>query len=259
MWRNNSTILGGVIANYITQKLEVYSDNFVTKVGEIPVAINAFQVLEFHVKIANSGGIIQVRVDMGALAIDFSGNTKPGADTTINNLQWGEWGGNSSYYVYIDDIILNDTNGTRNNSWPGGLRIIRLAPTGDGATLQWTPTPGPTHSTAVDEVPPVATDKIVAATAGLIDKMVLADCPGDVQTIAAVQPMAFGLKGSSNPPTQLALGLGMTGGNYYTANLPMAVSQAVAKELWEENPDNPGNLFTVAAVNASQLLQKSVA
>jgi hypothetical protein len=256
-WRNGATILGGLRLNSNDGTIEVYSGNFATLLGAFPYTVEAWQVIELHVKIADTGGIIQARKDMGLLAVDFSGDTKPGTETDVDNFYWGDttWAG-SSTYSYIDDIILNDTAGTCNNSWPGGLRIIKRVSIEDGGTLQFTPTPGPTHYTAIDEIPPVGTDNLKAATSGLVDELTLADCPEDVYSIAAVQTMAFGLKASSNPPTRVALGLKIGGTDYYSADLDLAVSQAIAKNLMEVSPAT-GVAFTPAELNAATLLLKS--
>lgn len=235
--------------------IEVWLGNFATKLGEFPYIVGAWQIIELHTKIADSGGIIQARKDMGPLAVNFSGDTQPGAATTVDNLRWGPTSGG---YNYLDDIILNDTAGAQNNSWPGGLRIIRLAPTGDGGTLQFTPTPSGAHYSTVDEVPPVGTDNLIAGSSGLVDILGLADCPADVFSIAAAQPMAFGLKGSSNPPTRAALGLKIGGTDYYSADLVLAVSQAVAKNPLEVSPAT-SNPFTYAEINGAELLLKSAA
>ena len=258
-WSKGATVLGGLQFNFATGNFEVYVGNYVTLVGSFaPPALNIWVVIEFHIKIGASG-IIQAKKDMGALLVDFAGNTKPGSDADVDSVSWtspfyNQGGGDT----YVDDIIINDTAGTKNNSWPGGLRIIRLAPTSDSGSPQFTPTPAGAHYSAVDEIPPSATDNIVSLTSGQVDRFGMADCPADVHSIAAIQLMAFGSKTSSNPPTQLALGLQMAGGDHLTATLPLAVSQAVAKETWEVSPET-GVPLTVTEINNAILIVESVA
>jgi hypothetical protein len=254
VWRHGTVVMGGLKINYTYNTIEVYFGNFVTKLGEFPFTVNAWQVIELHLKVDDSdNNIIAVRKDMGPLAVnatDFGGD---GYDSTIDNFIWGATSGGNTY---IDDIILNDTAGSRNNSWPNGLRIIKLGPTGDGGTLQFTPTPSGGHYSTVDEVPPVGTDNLKAATSGLVDELALADCPADVLTVAAVIPTAFAFKASGNAPTRVALGLKISGTNYYSADLDLSVSQSVAKNLMEVSPAT-GSPFTSAVLNAASLLLKS--
>ncbi len=134
-WVKGANVLGGIAINS-AGKLDVYTGNFVTKVitGTTVISGGSYRQIEVHVKIDSSTGIIQLRLGGLAEGSDFSGNTKPGADTTVDTLTFG--GVQTGGANYVDDCVLNDTTGARNNSWPDGWKMARLAPTGDDTPLQ---------------------------------------------------------------------------------------------------------------------------
>ena len=86
--------------------------------------------LEFHFKISDADGIMQAKAN-GVLALDYSGDTKPGADTTLDNIYILAIG-SSGRTQYYDDIAINDTTGSVDNSWCGDGRIIAIKPNANG-------------------------------------------------------------------------------------------------------------------------------
>jgi hypothetical protein len=123
-WMNGSTVLGSLRFNGDKQ-LEVY-------VGSSPVSAGTYiwsnfegRHIQVYVKIANSGGKIQVKVD-GVLEVDFTGDTQPGADTVVDGFKHEADG------VYAA-IVVNDSTGTEDNSWPGVVRMRGRKPDEDGS------------------------------------------------------------------------------------------------------------------------------
>ena len=251
-WRSGTTVLGGLRIN-TSNRLELYVGNFTIKAGESATALqpNRWYVVEVYVKIADSGGVLILRIDMNEEAA-YSGDTKPGTETTVDNLLHGElYSGNS----WIDDLIVHTPDGQINNSWPSGVKVVLLKPNGDGGTLQWTPNPSGTHYTTVDEVPPSGTDYLQAIEAGRVDELSLEDLPAEALSVKGVILQAWALKGSTVPPTRLALGLKLGGTDYYSADKDLGTSQGYIRELWEQIPGG-GNL-TVAGINNAGFLLKS--
>ncbi len=96
-----------------------------------------WQLLEIYYKIADSGGRIVAYVD-GILRIDYTGDTKPGADTVFDRFGVYCGDGDCGY----DDIAFNDTMGDADNSWCGDGSVIRLDPNNNGAHNNWTGSDG---------------------------------------------------------------------------------------------------------------------
>ena len=146
IWRSGGTSLGYVsIGSQITISSAALSD-----VGSTTLSINTWYLLEIHVKIDDATGAVDVKID-GVAECNVAGDTKPGADTTVDNIYFNGGFRNSSWY--IDDIGLNDTAGGVDDSWLGDGRIIVIKPNGDTATLQLTPSAAVDHNTLVDDIP----------------------------------------------------------------------------------------------------------
>lgn len=253
-WENaaSGAILGGLQLN-ANNKLELWTGNFATKVGEAanPLAPGQWIVLEVYVKIDPSDGVITLRQDLIEQAI-YSGNTQPGADTTVDRIRHGCM---RSGYCYLDDVVLHSAAGLVNNSWPNGVKGYLVQPNGDGAQLDWTPTPGPNHYEAVDKTPPSGADNLQSTVVDQVDKLALADLPAEAASIKGVVLQGWAFKASINPPSRLALGLELGATDYYSADLDLPSDQGLVQEIWDEHP--AGGPFYVADLNGAQLLLKS--
>jgi len=248
-WMNGATVLGGIKSN--GNYLEVYSGDFATLLGTtgIPVPTSQYSVIEVYLKIGDEDGAVAIRID-GGLALNLTGvNSKPGADTHIDRIHFGS-------LSYLDDIIINNTSGSHNNSWPCGAKVEVLPVTSDGATLQWTPTPSGDHYACVDETTPSATDNLVATDTNLLDEFGFTNLGEGITDIVAVIVEATAFKGSINPPTTLKLGLKVSGSDYLSSDLAAPGSAAVVKHVFDLNPSS-GQAWDKAAVDAAVALLKS--
>jgi hypothetical protein len=165
-WYAGSTELGSVRINSTTFKLEIYTGNStLVATGTFVVQINTYYCFEIHVKIADSGGVIEVKID-GVPDVSFSGDTKPDTNTGFDGVGYS----NGACTTWIDDLAMNDTTGSADNSWCGDGHIVMLSPNAAGDVAQLTR--GGTNSGSdygqVDEVPPNGdTDYLWHDTAGM--------------------------------------------------------------------------------------------
>ncbi len=126
---------GGQLKLYTGTATQVASGSLVIDAGN-------FYCLEVHVKIANSGGVIETKID-GIADASFTGDTQPGADTTYDRFRYGAANiGTSGNYIYLDDLAYNDTSGGNDNSWCGDGRVVALIPSAAGDVTQLTPLSG---------------------------------------------------------------------------------------------------------------------
>lgn len=121
--------------------------------------------IQFRVTIDDSSGIVETWID-GVADIDFTGDTKPGSDTTINQLFAHQ---NVGGYVYIDDITIATTQ-------LGDIRYDALQPDGDD-TAEWAPSAGGDNYALVDEIPYSDADYLTSGSSpgGHTDKHTLED------------------------------------------------------------------------------------
>jgi hypothetical protein len=147
------TTLGNISVDWTTGNLNVHNGTTTIGTGIATIAQSTWYVIEAHVKIAdNPDGIIQVKVD-GSYKLDYLGDTKPGADTTVGRIYVTGWS------IDLDDLALNDTtndDGLNDNGWCGAGKVIKLTPSGSGTLNDWvnnSNTSGSSNYLFVDEYP----------------------------------------------------------------------------------------------------------
>lgn len=91
-----------------------------------------WHLIEAYIKIHDTVGRFVIKVD-GITEVDFTGDTKPGADTAINNFYFVR----KTSYFCVDSVAINDTTGAEDNSWIGNTVVIALRPNADSGSQQW--------------------------------------------------------------------------------------------------------------------------
>jgi hypothetical protein len=203
--------------------------------------------IEVYVKVADVEGRVIVKVN-GIVEIDFTGDTKPGADTEFNTVKLGY---DVSYTCcYIDNFIM------ATDDWIGDVRMSALKPTADGDLLEWTASVGDRWS-CIDEVPFDDLDYIYTNVVDKVNLSVAGDLPAGVYSVDYVQVQARAVFEGAPTPTKLRLALKET--NVYAEGEQEVPS--VAKPLyhgWNKNP-RTNVAWTVGEVNSLQIGVKSIA
>lgn len=197
--------------------------------------------------ICGTGGTasFELRVN-GATVLTITGLTI----VSLNVCALGkEIGGEGS--AFYDDWVIWDGNGTQNNDFLGDRRIVTLYPNADTALAQWTPTPAGTGFSCIDEANPSDTDFVTANNAGDISEFNKQAIPADVNTVAAVCPVARAFKDSAGPST-FRVGINSAGNVINSGEFLPNTTVAYFSQIFEENPN--GNIpWTKAAVDASSI------
>lgn len=171
-----------------------YWDAYVntTKVasGAVPFYINTWNLIEFHVKIADAG-TIETKIN-GVADISYSGDTKPGASTTLNYTDYNlnPSGTSAGQRIFVDDYTL------ATGGWIGDVRYDALVPTGD-ITTQWTASAGSRYA-CIDEVPASDADYISVASNAQRELSDVTDFTGTNKTIVGVMHWLRGKKDPAN-------------------------------------------------------------
>lgn len=142
---DGTTVLGSLRWNGATGKIQAYTGaSTLVATGSKVLATATRYHIQVRIKVADSNadpdltGRIQVAVDddpASSLDIDFSGDTKPGADTGLQIIGFGsEPSGSTLRTAYVDDWAINDTAGGADDSWPGDVRLIPFYPNANGTT-----------------------------------------------------------------------------------------------------------------------------
>lgn len=184
-WRNGGTIIGGISFNDYSNMFKVWVGNKDTQIGSFggsPPADGIFLLIEGRIVLSNTTGIVQIKFD-GSIITDYSGDTMPGADTTINNI--GCWAGDTYSSFYYDDFAVGNDQGDSFTSWLNGLKFHYLGVTGAGNYAQWTPSAGVNYQ-CVDENPPAISDYVSSSTTGQKDSYAIADAPAQLSGIQGI-------------------------------------------------------------------------
>jgi hypothetical protein len=108
----------------------------VVATAAVSMELSAWYCAEVRIKIDAAVGRLVLKID-GNTVIDYTGDTTvSGAYAGFDNVYW-KYSGTNSYYIYVDDIALNDTTGAADNSWCGGGRVIKITPDGNGSVNDW--------------------------------------------------------------------------------------------------------------------------
>lgn len=251
-WVNFNEVLGGVRIHELVPTLDFYTGNMITKVHAGNVKMNSYvwNTLELHILIATNG-IVEARLE-GVPLFRYEGNTIINGVTTINCLLLSA----ASCYTVWDDIVINDTTGTYNNSWPGGLKFVYLPVNGDFGPNDWTPSSGTSHTNLVDEVVPDTADNLVATSSNLVERFTLTDLPIDAHIIKLIKPCGWMSKSSENSPSKVSLGIDLNGTNHYSSALELSLDQSLISTTIESDPD--GGVITPAKVNNAKISIKSM-
>lgn len=86
-----------------------------------------YHLVEIYFKMSDSDGEIILRVD-GVEKMSYTGDTKPSTGTDFNRVLFdpsGDW-------IYVDDIAINDTTGSADNSWCDDGHIVAIKPNANG-------------------------------------------------------------------------------------------------------------------------------
>lgn len=245
------------VSGAIRARLNNITTGTLLATGSTALPPDTWHVIDWRIQITSTTvGVVEVWLD-GNRIINFSGDN---SNTTTANVQFFALGHTGTsvasatgLYMAFDDIAVNDTAGTVNNTRAGDGRVILLLPTGAGSSTQWVR--GGTDSGAnwsqVSEVPPSMAQYVSSPTAGNRDLYAVADLPVAVLSINVVEALALAQNSDAG-----AGSLGPTIKSGATTNEATAVSLGTTAGYvtgrWELDPN--GNVaWTGAAVNAAEV------
>jgi hypothetical protein len=203
-WSKAGTILGFIRptgTGYI-QAL-VGSSTLVADSNPVVITTATWYRLDLYVKIANSGGRITVWID-DIQSLDYTGDTQPGADTTIDSLSgYGQWGGGQEGRHDYDNMALNDTTGVADTGRVGEGRIIALVPNSAGTNAAWVPLAGNNYAAVDDRPSDDDTTYVATATNAQKDTYNLAACGLAYVVIPRVWVELTALRGAGGGTNQI--------------------------------------------------------
>jgi len=127
------------------------------------IITQVWYLLEFHIKNGSSDGIFEMKIGgkpvYSATGLNMGTNQMNRLYLTRNN---------DYNHFWFDDLAINDTSGSYNNSWCGDGHVLALKPNAAGDVTQLLPSSGANWQ-CVDELPPDGGDATSGSIAGNYD------------------------------------------------------------------------------------------
>lgn len=168
--------------------------NSTTKVGSDgpTLSLNTWYCLEL--KYSNVGsGELEGKVDHVSFA-----SASTGGSGTVDRISIGAVTNSTGFDFYFDDVALNDSTGSYQNSFPGAGSVIHLRPNAAGDSAQWTRSTGANNWANVDETTPSSSDFNQSRTTGEIDDYNIDDSGiGSGDTVNVVHVAYYGARNNS--------------------------------------------------------------
>lgn len=223
---------------------KAYRNTTLIASGTVDITINTTYLLEMYVKIDDTVGEVKLWIN-GILDIDFTGNTKPGAETTFNKIIAGKIGSDLSYSkLYIDNVIVSD-------SYIGEKFIQTIIPTGTGNSDEFTPSAGDNWE-CVDDIPGSEDDYCETNTPDAVCTFEMSNLTGDIGAVHGVSVSALAkIEGETAVP-KLQLVIRSDGNDYVSDSKDVPfITATVVSEVWSEDP--AGGSLTEAIVNGFEI------
>lgn len=236
-WYANAVLLGSVQISNL-RKVEAYVGKNLVASSVQTYPLTGHHAVVARVKIDDVTGVIQVWVD-GNLFIDYSGDTKPGADSQIGAVRYGTGG-------WFDDIWM----ATSLISYDA--KIVGLRPSADGDLTEWTAFGGGSHYEKVRETPPDDDTSYEYSTVGGNRVLYhIDDLDGAGKTILGINVTAVMAEtAGSVGKTRI---LAKTGGTVYNGDdEDLFITYSALNKFWATNPDT-GVAWADADVDALQI------
>jgi len=253
VFRNGTTLIGYLKRDPDpTNVLKAYSSLFnLLDTGTVDLDQATTYLIEIYYKVADSGGRFVVKVD-GVTDIDFTGDTKPTADTQFNKVRLGYNIVATGYTnAYFDNFIMDNAN------WISKTSIQAILPTGIGNSSNWTPSAGANWS-CVDERPPSDADNVQINAVDTTDTYAAGDLVGTVLQVKCVQLEAHAKYEGAPVPTNLKLVARRSGTDYLSSDKLVPSSFKTLYDLRSTDPST-SSPWTESGVNALEIGERSAA
>ena len=214
-------------------------------------AYGAWNYFEVRVKVADSGGIVQVRLNGSSTnVIDFTGDTRNGGTSTnIDSFMLATLGAGSPTSNW-DDLYICDATGTANNTFLGEVKVQTLFPTGAGATTGLAPSAGANWA-AVDDAPPSSSDFVSSSTASAKDTYAITDLTAGTTAVKGVRNTAYWRKTETSLATMRHVTrVGST--DYAGTSVTLTASSVPHSDYLNVSPAT-SSAWTVSEVNGMEI------
>lgn len=257
-WRVLSAGALEIVTFYVTPagQISVYRSGVNIGITDPVIVSSSFQHVETKVIRDSVVGEIEIRIE-GVTVLHLT-NLNLGS-TDIGMLSFEKTQNVSSTgSIAIDDLVVWDTTGTKNNNFMGPQRVYTTFCDADTAVEDWTTTGAANAYQAVNNVPPDGdTTYIQASSSAQKIELELPAIPPEATQLAAVYVETMGkltAAGYGNVQTSIVSGAAVANG----PSTPLTTSYVYWPSVFEVDP-NTGLPFTKTGFEAAKVrLEKTV-
>lgn len=253
-WQNGANELGRLQMDYVTGKLQIYVNNVLVATGSstinFTITSDPKYHIQVHIKIALAGNIDVKLNDISE--VSYAGDTRAGF-TNIDKFRFGL--GHNGVFI-LDDIVINDTSGVLDNSWPGILKYQTMLTTGNGFySGNWQKNSGSAADyTYVDENPNDGdTTYLYTTSLNTYASFSMADQAISNATYMALLTEAIAKKDSGSVKLTVGIRDNENSTNYFGVTSDLGVSYGIVEERRTVDPST-GVAWTSGGINATEAL-----
>jgi len=218
---------------------------------------DVWQYWEIKVKIANTGGTVDVRVNGVSILSLSSQDTQQSANAYVTNWQVA---GGSGYIeeFWIDDLVVMDGSGSSPyNNFLGDIHVELILPDGNGNSSGMSGSDGNSTDNylLVDDNPVVTTDYVEATTEGTKDTYAMENLSAaTTASVYGIQVALVEQKDDSNAKYMRPV-IRRSSTDYVGTSISLSTSWAGDMQIWEQDPSTAAN-WTVTNINGLEVGQE---
>lgn len=233
------------------------TETILAQSAESVITHDRWRHFEFLVTLGSGTGTVEARVDgdpddpvlQATTLINIQSANAYANTLVIGSEKWVAAYGGQATERYVDDLVVQAGSSL---DFIGDARIITRFPTGAGSFTEWTPSTAPNWS-CVNTNPPDTSKGVSSSTVDQRDSYAHAALPAGVQSIISVGVTHYSTKLESGS-RKIAPIIVLAGTDYGGAEAsPSIGSYRHFSHVWNENPANAGNPFSVSEGNSLEL------
>jgi hypothetical protein len=204
--------------------------------------------VELVVKIADTGGTIDLYINGTNVLSLSSQDTRNGGNASADRVKWVS---SSSEPCQYDDIYILDDTGSVNNARLGSQKVIGSLPAGAGSSTQFTPSAGSNYQCVDDNPHNGDTDYVESGTSGHKDLYDYAS----IGTLAGIKGVQINTVARETDGAPFSLYQTVKSGGTNSDGSSVAISgqtfKTITPRLLETDPDT-SSAWTDSGVDAAE-------
>lgn len=255
VWGDNNVTQHVTISMNASNQLTAFrgtSAGTLLATSALPFSILAqWRSINCYFKIDDSVGRVVLKVD-GVTHIDFTGDTKnAGTNATIDGLRLAMPNNVSNGFA---DLVICDSSGSINNTYPGDIAVIRRLPNANGTYSQFTGSDGNSVNNyqLVDEAPSDTSDYTFATTSAQKDSYGVEDLPAATVSVVGVRAVAKTSKSGAGL-AGMTVFVRENATDTFGPDVPLSTSYSWQGDDIRELAPSTAAAWTVSDVNAMEI------